>query len=573
MYPTTERAFKRLMEKARSDEDKRNQLATMRLEDSSEAIPFALWFQQHDETKSEVDSKDPTNGNEPTLDAFPRKIPIVLNYRALEGVIVFVIFVKDLFPWKILLEYLNLDRPAHCYLVGRYIIDLQSSRLFSVTLCSIILGWRLWLERGNTKVQGIFIFMIQSKEVLGRQYELIKRNYSEGKAVRLNKLDLILRRLMCYPVRRGRQIVYRLRINRTGPYQEKLCGNLSFIALLVVSYFLMLTPLVTSMVLMETNLDRNYLQAYPSCSPSIEAKYKGGSVGAWAVSFATHKVVATLADCCANFILWTNLAFFNIFIYPIVFFMHMDVMFYWRDVRANMEALLNLLRREHMTNRYSRRRYLPLESTRTMKEKINRPVDDETGLVSLRKRRSSSWTSGEFAEASDSLNGGRGPSSLDEQVHEVQAQLLDFFEHVCETDPLMSDLLSVSIFIWTVGYLFSTYVHIAFQSFPNVWFFYAGIVVLSGVYFACGLPLMDLHTSTMRSYQTICSIMALDESPHKWRFTKVLDYYSKYHMNSYSWFRKYPVCHTTYVSAIGFVVSSNIIIQNMHSLRASRRAG
>lgn len=535
---------------------------------------------------------------------FPRLWPALIYYEHVTNFYMAYLILRNLAPepLKRLIGLLQLELAPHCYLLGRFIFH-ESIAATCATLFSIChFAWRsLQAFAMRPYSWPAFQFMLIAErdlkqfarllnehnerwtdakltlgleEVGGARQRLIeKQPLPDGQ---LFDLDLFFKQTLCYKVEFKGQLVHRMRPNRTLGARRALQVQAYRTVLVAGSVFLLTTCIVLSGILHTIPDQARYLHHYPNCSRAS---------GYW-----IHRPLAGIMDFVESVIIWFDSGA-AISLWAILHLINYDNVAYWAHLDRRLNCLYARVRLHHQAQSVAAAAaYQTIESAAAAADRnaaANEPSDSDQEVKSASLLRpkmdsfpSSSRPAGgwnrrhaqlKLRTAGQARARRQAPlaevldQSLEADVFELQAQFYDFFAQIDQTDVFISDIITSTLMIWLL--VFSIFGHLTFRQLRNQPDLVATIYALEQLSFLVvtvgSFSLFRLHHNCLRSYTTICSLMAYDQSKHKRGFLRLMEFYTVRKRSAYTLFQQYPYTVATYLSLLGWSLSCFFILDGM----------
>lgn len=495
------------------------------------------------------------------------------------------------------LPRLETDHGVHCYLVGRFLMPFYPP--MSKTICNITaishLVWRsveLALKR-QLKLNMIF-YMIQSESSIQRQLQLFGAEHTDTRLsalysqAHLTKLDLLLHKILYYAVRHKSQIIFKLRPNRTAKSRRQLTDEIARCSLVCLLSYQLLFVLFAAPIIIELLRDSRYVAEYPGCDPELDRLARGNKLDHWSITVTLHRIYAFLFDLLVNVIVWSDTAFALFLVIGLAYLINYDTLIYWRHLDASLGRLINKIE----LDRQIVREFPEAESIRSSgSSKFLR----QSGIDALapRRRGADHHSPNELAQLADDISGspfdanaGQGTTIIDgnyskrnpphlhrayiatrdveNNVLEIQAEIDDFFKQIRNVDLFISDVISGCVFIWLLTFLITTYISISKMAGYAPMFL--RLYELSGfaIFSLTNMFLLSMHRKIMSTHRSIVSLMALDQSRHKRRFMKIMDFWTGPNRGAYTLFHRIPFKTSTYLKIIGWTLSTLFVMENLY---------
>lgn len=492
-------------------------------------------------------------------------------------------------PLEALISLYDPEKP-HCYLPGVFVLPLHlplSGTLgYIFALCHIT--WRLiQASLGRPLRLTMLFYMLQSESSIERHLRLFGHEHTDARLKnlclegRLTQLDLFLHKILYYTVRHKTKIVYKLRPNRSLESRRQIyytvakCTILCF-CIVFILFWIFFLPIARDMF-----TSFGYTRRYPNCDPQVDRLASEGKLSMLSlVATSPYWILTFIFDFAENFILWIDSALAIYFNLPFAYQLNKDIIIYWRHLHDTLDRLSSKLELDHALKKFH-----PPTSELMIKNPYGNHRDDgdhnrvvqadterkfEPIIVEAKRQSKYRGSIGSFS------NGQYGSRSNDNryqlytecktreaEILEIQAEVNDFFRQIEMVDTYVSDVISASIVIWLFSYAIITYISLVKVA-GYVPIFLRLSEVCGFILFTIStMFLISLHRKTMSSYRCIVSLMALDQSEHKRRFLGILEFYTGKNRAAYTVFHRTPFLATTYLSIIGWSLSSLFIVENL----------
>jgi hypothetical protein len=496
---------------------------------------------------------------------FPRMPSILIWYRRATTIYFIYVIIKYMTPSlvEMLVDALQLSKPAHCYALGQFMIYESVREHCAVCFATFHLTWRL-LTSTNPQPLAIttIYFLILDDRDIKLYYQLLEAHAccdtdyddkvtkltttsapSSSGSIRLTSHHLSRRTTCCinaspnarlqmmhdvmsFRIDRESGPVYRLRPNRTAAACRNLRDYLINVMLVGTAVFAIIALTITLIFSIEGTSDQSYLKRYPNCDPYLEQLKRDGQLDLnhFSLHLTRQQFFAFFFDTTENVFLWldSGLVLYSCVVCTLL--LNYDLNIYWKHINGQIELLLEFVR----------------------------SAKAEEGWFCVE------------------LGGGQQQrttnSNYERLVYELQMKMRDFIKHLKRSDQLIGDVLTTIINVWFTlfaYFIYSTIVSNA-RSLPV-----ALNITLAGVFMVTTLlcaVTISVHRNCMKSYGKICSLMTLDNSHHKQHFTEILDFFIR-RRTCYTIYRGYEMTATTYLTLIGYSFSCFFILGSVDKRR------
>lgn len=385
--------------------------------------------------------------------------------------------------------------------------------------------------------------------------------------------EQLIRHTVCYPVYYGNRIFLRIRPNRTLESHILLTGQVA--KGFIVSAVLMMGLIVFAIFYLSLVLasDWRYVTKYPGCTKELDDFYARGQLSSYSVTLTGHHLLSAAVDMFENLIVWSDSTMAILFVPAMIYLLNYDVLLYWSSLQAKLELLLEKIRlREALQEDYNCRSELISEPgpniagntpeahrqsqtfapSNIQPRKASQPVKGEHGTLGAQFK-TQFWSPSIWRQM-DGFD-----DELEIEVHELQFELIDFFHEIKRVDLYVSDALTASIIIWLSGCTLVGYVvmMIGNSRVPPIGhlLYIVGLLVICTVSY---VP-MKLRHCSLKTYRTLCSLMAHDRTRKKRCFAKMLDFFTQLNRTTYTLAHNYPYEPKTFLTIIGWTISCFIL--------------
>lgn len=457
-----------------------------------------------------------------------------------------------------LISLLPISRPAHCYLLGRFVIQAEVSRVSGLLLSLYHVGWRC--IQNYASQSGIFIsviyFLLLDNRDIERYYRLQKeqngierqslktkrlgrmseaqigyrqRDWDRGRTSSLSdRRERFMHDVMSFRVDYGSRTLYKLRPNRTPEARNDLLRMMVVLTVIALTVFALLGLIMSVLINLHLLKLETYLFNYPNCSPEVEQLNDRGDINPWSLRFmTTHQIVALLADFQENFFIWTECGLVAVFDIALTMLLNYDLHLYWRHLDRNIEETLRVVLLANEQPNYCS----ALGPTNTQ-------------LVTNYSL---------FLSPNENHIAGR--------IFELQMQFQDFIKQIDATNKFHTDTYAVLLTMWFTIFSYYSYKLLNGTSSISI---VVMLALLLTVVFLVGFTILVIQRDCKMSYPKICSLMAHDRSCHKRNFSKVLEYYSK-ERTCFTVYRGRVLKSSTLLHFIGYSFSAFFIIGSMYN--------
>lgn len=374
-----------------------------------------------------------------------------------------------------------------------------------------------------------------------------------------------IRYAMCYEVIFNGRLYYRIRPNRTPEAREKLLHHLanSYIITTLVLSMLILTG--TTYVTMLVLTDRRYLGTYPGCTKWLEDYAAKHGLPFFSITVTVHRSIAFIIEGIENLVVWLDCGYSMIYGPTYCYLLNCDLLLYWSSLHAKLELFVDKIRRRNFSHGVLHQSQLPwADNCSSQSESCQ---DEHLSPASLRINISQPpvrCNNDELDQMGSTWLPNRAQmhkfdEQLEAEIVELMFELYDFFHEVGRVDLLVSDVLTALMLCWLsfcamVGYEFIT---TESQSVPPIVILvlFVGVtVVTTATYF-----LITLRRRCFRTYQVLCSLIALNQSGSKKRLLKLMDFFTQINRTTYTLAHSHPYKPTTFITIAGYTASCLLI--------------
>lgn len=480
---------------------------------------------------------------------------IYVFVRYLTTVYMIYSLIKSLMPNQVsyLVDSLNLGKPAHCFILGRFKIHHRINQQVAPIFSSFHLIWRVimffYSDHRRIANNAIFFLMLDEHDV-GSYYKfLANKRFIEAKKRRKNRVGptgslfipstqsngsnapvaddkvslsksalaapQLVQDVMSYNLIRDGVTTLRLRPNRTPDARRDFIRFQARVTFWAVVIFIPIATGVAITLVLHVFTHKRYLQDYSDCDPLLERLARENRLGDWlSYSPFRHQLIALAFDVLENLILWLESGLVSVCFVSYALAFNHDNLTYWDHIRQRIATLLNRARNVGMRSMHL--------------SKMTSPADDD----------SDDWTL---------------------SIQELHIEVADFMRQWRQSNKIMTDLVSMALTVWFI--LFATFNYGLISHKQRGFPLELSLVLLFvfAVMSSCWFILLFLHQRSMRSYSSLCSLMALDRSKHKRQFTRILDYFVR-QKAAYTVYRSYPITAATFLTLIGYSFSCFFIL-------------
>lgn len=443
----------------------------------------------------------------------------------------YYVIAKGLLPYDLLTRTLNLPHPSECYFPGRMILFRQKSHVAYAALLALHhMVYRLWQRyRKNLGSLNVIMFCLLDIEDVEQSENL--DNF--GWRTKMSLKGKYLRYVICRKQTQRSREIYHRRCHRDLASFKIIRNMVTVITISAISIFSVLFIIIFPIYMYILSSEDWYLLEYPDCSHQ-----KRGSGNFWPLVANIHWLITGAFDTVESCALWCESGFAVTFVLSLAYVLNYDMMLYWRYLHRRLHALDLKLKIFRLDEDNSLKREFFFESCpggaayigRQQEINNERMYDHET-------------------------------KELRNEIEDVQWEICDFFQQVANADSLISDIITTGYIVWfsalcVIAYhkaQFSEMMHYDFRFIMVFGFIEISIITLS---------LMSLSRAIKKSYTVMCSIMAFDQSSRKFKFTKIIEYFSTR--------SSYTILHglgnltgVTYIKLVGFSLSCVIIVLDL----------
>lgn len=376
--------------------------------------------------------------------------------------------------------------------------------------------------------------------------------------------EQFMRYAMCYQVKYGKRTCFRLRPNRTPRAHSQLLDQAAksfiIITVLLILFVMIITAIFTLLLLS----DRRYVCVYPGCSRELDELVARNELPSMSITFTGHHLVSSIVDGLEGIVIWGDCIFAMLYGPTFCYLLNYDLLLYWSSLQTKLESLLdrvhdkNLLRAdwsEELIDESSDELSTYVVKFHMMERQYHDPY---LKIESYNKR----------SEQEDS------DPRLKVELFEFQFEMYDFFQEVGRVDVLISDVLTLSIYIWLsscvmVGSNFVTADKGA--SIPAL----VRFVLISGftVFITASHFLLTLRRRCLVTYRTLNSLLAGHQGNEKRHLLKLMDFFTSINRTTYTLAHHIPYQPTTFITILGYTASCLLIALNLFSYRKQAGGG
>lgn len=431
---------------------------------------------------------------------------------------------------RVAARLLALDRPLHCYLLGRYILDENVADMTAFVFASAHLAWRLAQALLKPYKIGAFYFLILSSHDLELIYSKLGDGQSANQCLELtlresdelSRRDQFVLDTFCYRSIEPTRIVFRLRANRTRAAHRELRRLLARLTLVCTLLVAPTACLITLAFLLLGLTDRRYTGAYPNCEPHLQRLRDSGQLGAWSMSFTWHKFYSLVGDIFENVSIWLESGLVTTVGPAAAYLLNYDLTMHWRGIKQKLEALRASA---------ARVRWEPLAGPPAA-------VLERATII------------------------GRSNDQHSQQIKQLISEINDYFQQISVADKSITHYLSGVLFgglALCCTYTYFTRVRCIDRLPPGLTAVLIWLLVAIAV--SCHGSLM-VHRFCWRSYPAICSLMAHDHLKREHNFGTILEFYAT-RRTCFKLLNQFPFMPTTFLTIVGWGFSCFCIISSM----------
>lgn len=442
-------------------------------------------------------------------------------------------------------DKLGLERPIHCLLLGRFMMNESFSYIISGAVASLLLYWRICLRLLNRpyKLSGLHFLLLDPKELDSLHKQIgafcdskLKRKFllqnqatscpiepsivlDESEALQLKPRERFILDTMCFRVRHQNELIYTLRSSRTPSEHARMRKLVVKLMLLAASMIVIVLALTLTYSLIMLGSDERFLRAYKGCDAHLERLKRSDQLAPRSITLTRTHLIAMSVDLLENLIFWTDGCLIAFCGTGTIFILNYDLMNYWKRISAKLERMQTWTRVSW---------YATSSIGGDQKEATRRELRART----------------------------------ERATHQTQAEIFDFFAQVREVDTFISDELNLVTFAWlllTSGLIYTTQIKAIDRLPTDVILF---LLLLAATVFISWLGLLTLQRLSSKSYVTICSLMAYDKTGHWQGFWTIMDLYQR-KKNCYTWLHQYSFEPTTSLKIIGYSFSGFFLIVSL----------
>jgi hypothetical protein len=430
----------------------------------------------------------------------------------------------------------KLNMPIHCYLVGRFILQENVAEMSAALFSFGHITWRFsqWVAKPCQICLAYFLTLNSEDR------DLFYSKLEKDQSIKLTNTDIaqlsdkqkFILDTMCYRVIYRSGVVYRLRSNRTPESHLELCR---MVAKSTICALVIVTPIAIVLYLTHTFLyllDVRYTSVYPNCDPILQALKDSGRLSARSMTIRGHHLLTIFADTIENILIWVECGLVATAAPIMVHLMSQDLVMNWKGIKAKLDSLAR---------------------TAMLKE----------NTVGLEAADATTKTTTTMDVQWDNFDRAMQPADSSgithRQMHELSAEMADFFNQVKRANSYLSQYLLGFIVGWLSLVGIYTY-FLRTRSFVKVPLVVIAVFafVLVGLSFAYH-SFMRLHRSCIDSYPKLCSLMAREQNKCAAKCGLLIEFYVKKRA-CFTVMHEYPFEPTTFLTLIGWTFSCFCII-------------
>lgn len=412
-------------------------------------------------------------------------------------------------------QFVELDRPIHCYLAGRFVLEEQVAETTACFFSSSFLFWRLTRAIQQPFRMDLAYFLVQDEAELSAVHSKFesahsKLSLSQRAFDQLEPMERFWLNLMCNCTVRGRRLVFRVRANRTREAYAKLRNCLARATLSSLAVIVPMALVLLSTFTILHALDQRYLSVYPNCDPQVELLQREGQLDGWSITWSRHHFLVMLADHFENLVMWLECGLTATLAPAAVYLVSYDLVLQWRGVERAMQQLGTSMQLDQ---------------------------DNNNQLVHSQR-----------------FHYGRARATR-RRLRQLTVEMSDFFAQVRHVDEFQSQFLNLGLLGW-LGLCASYTYNQRRQSLEQL----PTSVIF--VLLACALSIslsfyssLLVHRTSSRSCRRLCSLMARYRGdPEKVSFVALLEFYTK-QCDCFTIALLYPFRETTFLTVVGWTFS------------------
>lgn len=470
--------------------------------------------------------------------------------------------VRDLLPIEQILNLMTLARPTRCYLMGHFVFTAPMNRLVADLLSLLHLSWRSYQYFRPDPYRLRFVhFMMQNRSELDKLQKLVEHcntatnnDHSHQSGMQRMALDC-----SCYRILKHNKVLYRLRPNRTYDSYKRIATTMSRSILFSQIEFAVLFTLVFCYVIFFLVQVERYLFEYPGCYPELES----AEHTFWSLDLTGHHLVSFFTDGFESLFFWLDSGLAVTYVVNLVYLLNKDTLIYWHHMHNRVVSTLEKTRTYWLMRQTDSDRFLFGHTQEGVRVEADVPPSLRLKYIEL-----GSSMKGDLALIPNLRTPWAGkqlrgvPFELEDLIAETQAEIFDFFHQVGETDKFVSDSIRMAIIIWLSSFALLYYYPMGTgteSSRSGLLFQLFGLIVVGSIM----ISLAELHRCTAKTYKSICSLMAYDQSKHKRSFLRILEFYSSRGKSSFTLIQNYHLTTTTFLSLVGWTISCFIILESL----------
>lgn len=500
-------------------------------------------------------------------EGFRRRLEYLIYIIKFSSVWQIYIVIRQLF--KPFLEQMidlifNPNLPAHCYLIGKHVLQdsIADVTAVSFSIVFIVFSGLQCYTLDKYPCQVFYFMLLDESDIeqytnLYKEVEALDEDSNEKSAPRsFPKNDFFLDFIMSY---RNRKIInenkqIRLRPHRTKVTHQRYVNVMTNWNIFWLIFTSTASCLIAISIIAHVIQDRTYISMYPGCDPDMELLYSTKPGDYFSVTASVHRSFTVLGITIENLITYYSIAIVCFFgaLYSVL--ICMDLVLYWKHIDAAT----------HKLTRYSIIKFnIHSESDSPSISHHSQPyLSLNNSMGKINELLYKNMLSSQNVYRNSKQNYQCVHSKSDMHISELQRQIHDFFALVRQLDVRMTNVAALILGAWLLVFPMQTYnlktVYGLRHNFVPYAYQTMLLLMTSSVSWLICLP----HRKCIKTYTTLCTLVAHDQSMFKRGFVPILNYYAE-GRTCFNLFRQFPFKLTTLLTILGWSISVYLVLENL----------
>lgn len=226
---------------------------------------------------------------------------------------------------------LKLNRPVHCYLMGRFIINESFSNMISGLIAFLHVFWRVCMRMSKQRYKLTALhFLLINQQELDSFYKQIclvndpklqkldaksERDFfalqpsialGESEAFHLKPREQFILDTMCFRVKSRNEVIYTLRSSRTPRELARMRRMVVILLFFATSSHLILLLLAIPYSLARLGSDQRYLRVYNACDAQLELLNNANRLAPDSITLTRNHLTAIVFDLIETLVVWVD---------------------------------------------------------------------------------------------------------------------------------------------------------------------------------------------------------------------------------------------------------------------------